>query len=144
MAICVGSDLDCPDEPNPRFEALILCGGRGTFRPAGEGMDLACVSETRPAEGFSTPRAADSEPRDIGDPLRAPEDTPRAAATWLDLDAAGGVIRLTVGRENAPAAGRAPGLAFAPSILSRVGLTLRRLSDCAPFRSFGVKCTELP
>jgi hypothetical protein len=51
---------------------------------------------------------------------------------------------LTVGRENAPEAGRAPGLAFAPSILSRVGLALIRLSDCAPFKSFGDRRAELP
>ncbi len=38
-------------------------------------------------------------------------------------------MRLTVGREKALAAGRAPGLAFAPTMLSRVGLTLNRLKD---------------
>jgi hypothetical protein len=51
---------------------------------------------------------------------------------WLaaDLDdTAGGVMRLTVGREKALATGRAPGLAFAPTMLSRVGLTLNRLKD---------------
>jgi len=56
---------------------------------------------------------------------------PRAAAIWLAaaLDTAGGVIRLTVDRENELEAGRAPGLAFAPNWLSRVGLTFTRFSD---------------
>jgi len=53
-------------------------------------------------------------------------------------------MRLTVGREKVLEAGRAPGLAFAPNVLSRVGLALIRLSDCAPFKSLGVKRAELP
>ena len=52
-------------------------------------------------------------------------------------------MRLTVGRENALEAGRAP-LALEPSMLSRVGLTFTRLKDCAPFKSLGVKWTALP
>jgi len=66
---------------------------------------------------------------------------------WLAADlaeTAGGVIRLTVGLENALEAGRAPGLAFAPSMLSRVGLAFTRLKDCAPFKSLGVRWAELP
>jgi hypothetical protein len=53
-------------------------------------------------------------------------------------------MRLTVGLANASEAGRAPGLAFAPSVLSRVGLTFTRPKDCAPFKSLGVMWTELP
>jgi len=79
-------------------------------RPAGAGIDPACVSGACAVEEFCLPRAA---------------------AIWLAAaleDTAGGVIRLTVGRENAPEAGRAPGLAFAPSLLSGVGLTFTRLT----------------
>jgi len=89
-------------------------------------MDPARVSGAR-AEAFCAPRGS-------ADPLFRPLEAspPRAAAMWLaaDLDdTAGGVMRLTVGRENALEAGRAPGLAFAPSMLSRVGLTFIRLKD---------------
>jgi len=90
-------------------------------------MDPARVSGARAAGAFCAPR-------DIADPLFRPLEAvaPRAAARWLaaDLDdTAGGVMRLTVGREKALAAGRAPGLAFAPTMLSRVGLTFNRLKD---------------
>ena len=110
MAICVASVLDCANEP--------LADGLGLVRPAGAGMDPARVSEARAAEEFCV--------------LRTALDAPRAAAIWLAAaldDTAGGVMRLTVGRENALEAGRAPGLAFAPNWLSREGLTFTRLRD---------------
>jgi len=110
MAIWVGSVLDWANEP--------LADGLGLVRPAGAGMDPACVSGACAAEEFCVPRTA--------------VDPPRAADIWLAAaldDTAGGVMRLTVGRENALAVGRAPGLAFAPNWLSRVGLTFTRFSD---------------
>jgi hypothetical protein len=80
-----------------------LCGGRGTKRPAGAGEDSAVVC--RPSGG----RVA------VG-------VCGLCEAGWVAVgleEAAGGVIRLTVGREAADRDGRAA--AFGPSMLSRVG-----------------------
>lgn len=96
------------------------------------------------------PRAV-LEPDDVVDPrLRPPEAPPCAAAVWLaGLETAGGVMRLTVGRENALEIGCAPAPALAPSMPSRVGFTFTRLKACAPFTSLGVtrrllECTGSP
>jgi hypothetical protein len=140
MAICDGSVRDWAGEAlpmgrspmPPRLKLPAFCGGRGTLRPAGDGIDRVCVCG---ACGVDDPA------------FRPLEVSPRAAAIWLAAaldDTAGGVMRLTVGRENAPEAGRAPELAFAPSLLSRVGFTFTRLRDWAPFKSFGVRWTEFP
>jgi len=104
----------------PRFDIAVelelprLCGGRGTLRPAGCGMDLAPLScSPRFAGDVAVPRA-------IGVPLLRDE---AAADDGLD-EVLGGVIRLTVGRETVAAAGCAAGKpAFGPSMLARVGDT---------------------
>ena len=88
------------------------------MRPAGAGTGLAFVYEARAPEEFCGPRIA-------------PEPA-RAAAIWLAAaldDIAGGVMRLTVGRENALDAGRAPARALLPTLVSLVGLTFTRLKD---------------
>ena len=108
----------------PSRQTPTLCGGRGTLRPPGLGTTRHRGSHTRVRWKLL---------------LRAHAAIWPAAA--LD-DTAGGVMRLTVGRENVPEAGRAP-LVLAPSMLSRVGLTLTRLSDCAPFKSLGVTCDRI-
>jgi len=103
----------------PRFDIAVelelprLCGGRGTLRPAGCGMDLAPT-------GCSPRFAGDvAVLRAIGVPLLRDE----AAADGLD-EVLGGVIRLTVGRETVAADGCAAGKpAFGPSMLARVGDT---------------------
>jgi hypothetical protein len=83
-------------------EFPMLCGGRGTDRPAGCGVDLA--------------------PLDSGPRFPAAVVVPRPVfCEAVNLEAlAGGVILLTVGLEATPA----PGLALAvdpPSTLERVG-----------------------
>src|SRR5262245_37883645 len=90
----------------------MLCGGRGTLRPTLPGIDRAVVFE---------------ELRDIGEPRLRAFDAARD-------ETAGGVIWLTVGRENELAEGRA--LVVRPSVFARDGLTFTWLSDCAPFKSF--------
>ena len=88
-----------------------LCGGRGTKRPAGAGEDSADVcrpSGVRVAAGIAL--------------LRVAGVAGLCEAGWIEVgleEAAGGVIRLTVGREAADSDGRAA--AFGPSMLSRVG-----------------------
>ncbi len=91
-----------------------LCGGRGTLRPAGCGMDLAPL-------GCSPRFVSDvAVPRAIGVPLLRDE---AVADDGLD-EVLGGVIRLTVGREAVAADGCAAGKpAFGPSMLARVGAT---------------------
>ena len=87
-------------------------------------------------------------PRVIGDPVLRGAD-----ATLLCADAApndlaeeaGGVILLTVGRENAACDGRAlAGVARAPSMLSRVGLAFTLPRAEAPFNWPEESLTELP
>lgn len=87
-----------------------LCGGRGTLRPAGCGIDLAPLGcSPRFAGNVAVPRA-------IGVP-------PLRAEDGLD-EVLGGVIRLTVGRETVAADGCAAGKpAFGPNMLARVGDT---------------------
>jgi hypothetical protein len=96
---------DLPAESDPA-----LCGGRGTERPAGCGMDLALL------DAPSGPRLADGAAV-----LRAVPGFCEA----VDLEKlAGGLILLTVGREVTPADGLAAGWpAFDPSTLARVGET---------------------
>jgi hypothetical protein len=89
-----------------------LCGGRGTKRPAGAGIDLALVdgpSGARLGAGVAVLWAG--------------------AGIVLGLaELAGGVILLTVGRDATAADGLAAGKpAFGPSMLSRVGETFGRL-----------------
>jgi hypothetical protein len=113
MAICAGCDgafrLDIAGLLAPWFdiaaglELLKLCGGRGTKRPAGCGIDLALLDD-----GAATLWA--------GAPVFC-------AAVGLE-ELAGGVIRLIVGREATAADGLAAGSpAFGPSMLARVGET---------------------
>lgn len=94
----------------PVESAPPLCGGRGTKRPAGWGVDLAlldCPWGPRLADGAAVFRALPMFCEYAG--LEAP---------------AGGVILLTVGREVTPAGGLAAGApAFDPSTLLRVGDT---------------------
>jgi len=75
-----------------------LCGGRGTERPAAEGVFIALL-DLAPASGFALRAALSS--------LRAPEGSvlrdPCVAALLAEL--AGGVMRLSVGREVTPEAG---------------------------------------
>jgi hypothetical protein len=89
-----------------------LCGGRGTKRPAGAGIDLALVdgpSGARLGAGVAVLWAG--------------------AGIVLGLaELAGGLILLTVGRDATAADGLAAGKpAFGPSMLSRVGETFGRL-----------------
>jgi hypothetical protein len=93
----IGEDADWPPDLAvlPAESDPPLCGGRGTERPAGCGMDLAppnCPSDPRLADGAAVFRAF---------PIVCEAD---------GLDApAGGVIRLMVGREATPAGGLAAG-----------------------------------
>src|SRR5580658_365470 len=85
------------------------CGGRGTERPAGCGVNLA------PLDCPSGPRLADGT-----EVFRAPKF---CEAVGLDAPA-GGVILLAVGRDVTPAGGLAAGEpALDPSMLLRVGDT---------------------
>jgi hypothetical protein len=106
--------------PPPRFdipaelELPRLCGGRGTFRPAGCGIDLALFT--------CPPRLAAGAPvlRGVGAAVLCEAAT---AGDGFD-ELLGGVIRLTVGREASAADGCAAGRpAFGPSTLARVGDT---------------------
>jgi hypothetical protein len=94
--------------PIPLERERSLCGGLGTERPAGCGIDLAlldCPSGPRFIDGAAVLRAAPMFCDAAG--LEAP---------------AGGVIRLTVGREVTPDDGLDAGKpAFDPSTLLRVG-----------------------
>jgi len=123
IAICVvseraGSEVT-PRPKNPRLDMAAgllfprLCGGRGTKRPPGAGMEVALVvrpAGVRPA-GWVVLRAP-------GFP-RARE----AVAAGLD-EIAGGVILLKVGREAVDRDGWAAGEpVFGPSLVSRVGDT---------------------
>jgi hypothetical protein len=88
-----------------------LCGGRGIKRPAGAGSDLAlldCPSGARLCVGLVVPREA---------------GVPVFCKVGL-AELAGGVIRVTVGRDATAEDGFAAGRpAFGPSTLSRVGET---------------------
>lgn len=93
----MGEDADGPPDlaPLPAESDPSLCGGRGTERPAGCGIDLALLdtpSGPRLADGAAVLRAAPGFCEVVG------------------LEAlAGGVILLTVGREVTPADGLAAG-----------------------------------
>ena len=69
----------------------------------------------------------------------------RADGVPNDLpEVAGGVIRFTVGRENAACDGRArAGAARAPSMLSRVGLAFTLPKAEAPFNCLAESLSEL-
>ena len=106
--------------PKPRFagaaaEEPKLCGGRGTLRPAGPGDD---IPPGRAAE-VSGPR---------GTELFVPRE---AVAPKDRLVEAGGVIRLTVGREKLAFEGRTDA-GLPTAMLARVGVALMRPSDVAP------------
>lgn len=115
----------------PKLCELMLCGGRGTKWPPGAIDD---IEFPRP----SGPRAIELSPR-TGEVLgpRTEPATPR--------DAAGGVMRLTVGRENELLCGLAAGIpALGPRLAERVGVAFSRPKLPAPRRSFAVTLTEFP
>jgi hypothetical protein len=122
----------------PRFPRLfdsIFCGGRGTKCPPG------AIDAIGPADR--------SDPRLIV--LAAPRaiefSGPRAGIPRFPRlrEAAGGVIRLTVGRENALPLGRdLARLEFGPSLAWRVGVALIRLRPALPLKSLAETRTELP
>lgn len=130
IAVCVGSERDgvllapIPLRAAPALPELMLCGGRGTERPAEPEVAapgrLCAVSGPRAAvDGLGLLPAAElSGPRaEVCGARVAALELPRATL-------AGGVIRLTVGRDAAALVGWAAGCpACAPSVLSRVGVT---------------------
>jgi hypothetical protein len=101
-------------------ELTPLCGGRGMERPPGTGEDSAVVR--RPPE--APPAAGVAASCTAGAAILC-----EALGVAGGLEAfAGGVIRLTVGREATVADGCALDiLAFDPSMLARVGDTSGRL-----------------
>jgi len=113
-AAFIPSDLAPTPAEAPENDLALLCGGRGTLRPAEADEDAS----GRPSD----PRFAIGEPA-----LRpaAPSLLCEAAIAGDGLDKPeflGGVIRLTVGREVIPEAGCAAAIpAFDPSTLARVG-----------------------
>ncbi len=147
--------LDPPAMDREAPELLLkLDGGRGTKRPAGAGEFIepalvsgaraAGFSKVRPAFEFSGPRAAGvftlrpavspprvageaASPRAVGEPKLREAGEPK-----FPCDVAGGVIRLTVGREKALADGRTPAVARPPTIASRVGVAFTRDNDVTP------------
>lgn len=137
IAVCEGSVLTAPPDEGgrgtfrptvPPFalrlgEPLLrLCGGRGTLRPAGAGVRvaLASLAEAPVLCGVSGPRAVELPA------LRAAAFSP-PRETAERADAAGGVMRLTVGRENAAEDGRAAVSPLRPpSMACRVGLASTR------------------
>jgi hypothetical protein len=131
-AAFIPSDLAPTPAEAPENDLALLCGGRGTLRPAEADEDASGrPSDPRFAIG-EEPRFPMGEAEDprfaIGEPaLRpaAPSLLCEAAIAGDGLDKPeflGGVIRLTVGREVIPEAGCAAAIpAFDPSTLARVG-----------------------